>query len=87
MRYKTRFGEIDLVMRRGKTLVFTEVKYRTELDNGLYAVTPQGQKRIAQAAEIFLQHHPQFRDYDMRFDAIVVRPYRLPYHLQNAWQV
>lgn len=86
-RYKTKFGEIDLVMRRGRVLVFVEVKQRTDLENGLYAVTPRSQERIARAAEIFLQQHPRFRDYDMRFDAVVVRKGRLPYHLQDAWRL
>lgn len=87
IRYKTKFGEIDLVMQRGKTLVFIEVKRRDALDSGLYAVTLNGQKRITQAAHIFIQRHPQFSHYDMRFDVVVVRPWRLPYHLYDAWRL
>ncbi len=86
-RFKTKFGEIDLVMRRGRTLVFVEVKHRSGIEGGLYAITPQAQQRIAQAAEIFLQRHPVFHDYDMRFDAVVVRTGGLPYHLQDAWRL
>lgn len=86
-RYKTKFGEIDLVMRRGKTLVFIEVKTRSSLEDGVYSVTPRAQQRIATAATVFLQQNSVYQKYDMRFDAVVVRPYRLPYHLKDAWRL
>lgn len=85
-RYKTPFGEIDLVMRRGKTLVFVEVKARPDLDGGLSAIMPVSQGRIRQAAELFLQRNPRYQNYLCRFDAVVVRPRAMPYHLQDAWR-
>lgn len=84
-RYKTKMGEVDLVMRRGKVLVFIEVKTRTALESGLEAISAQAQERIGKAALQFIQKHPQYRNYVWRFDAVVVMPRRLPYHLENAW--
>jgi putative endonuclease len=86
-RYKTRHGEVDLVVRRGNTLVFVEVKARSGRNAGLEAVTMTGQKRIAAAAEHFRAHHPRFAMHDCRFDAVVVSPRRLPYHLKDAWRL
>lgn len=87
MRYKTRYGEIDIVATRGRSLVFVEVKARQAVEEGLYAVTPQAQERIARAATAFMQRRPRFNNYNTRFDAVVVRPYRLPYHIQDAWRL
>ncbi len=54
--YRTRYGEIDLVMRQGTTLVFVEVKLRRGMDFGdpLEAVTPLKQARIRRVAEQYL---------------------------------
>lgn len=85
-RYKTPFGEIDLVASRGRILVFVEVKARDIMSDGLEAVTPKSQERIQRAAMRFVQQSPGFQDHDWRFDAIVVRPRRLPYHMKDAWR-
>ena len=52
-----RFGEIDVVMRRGLTLYFVEVKYRRSLVFGRpeEAVTRQKQKRFKMAVLRYLQ--------------------------------
>lgn len=84
-RFKTRYGEIDLVMRRGRVLVFVEVKARPALDVGLEAISQQSRERIRNAALVFLRMNPRYANYVWRFDAVVVRPRRLPYHLESAW--
>lgn len=55
--YKTRFGEIDVIARDAKFLVFTEVKTRDEksLGHPLEAVTIQKQKKIILAAQSYIQ--------------------------------
>jgi putative endonuclease len=40
-RFRTPFGEIDLVARRGNLVVFVEVKARASLEEAAYAVTPR----------------------------------------------
>ncbi len=86
-RYKTKHGEVDLIVRRGNTLVFVEVKARPDTETGLGAVTPSSQQRIAAAAQHFRSRHPRHQNCDCRFDAVVVRPIRLPYHLKDAWRL
>ncbi|WP_109440635.1 YraN family protein [Acinetobacter haemolyticus] len=70
--YHSRFGEIDLIVRRGQELVFVEVKARS---SGSYAhayeVITQAQKRkIIKTAKFFLQRYPSYYDFDCRFDVI-----------------
>jgi len=43
MRYKTRVGEIDLIARRGRSLVFAEVKWRPDRRTAMEAVHSDNQ--------------------------------------------
>lgn len=84
-RFRTRFGEIDIVVRRRNLLAFVEVKARASLDDAAYAVTPQQRRRIIAAAEAWLMHHPEHAQLDCRFDAILIAPKSLPRHLTAAF--
>ena len=84
-RFRTPYGEIDLVARRGNLLVFVEVKARATLDDAAYAVTPRQQRRIIDAAQAWLMAHPEHADFDLRFDAVLIAPRRLPRHLLAAF--
>lgn len=66
-------GEIDLIgLNTHQTLIFFEVKYRSNPSFGLASefVTPQKQQRIIQCAQTFLQKHPDYQAYNMRFDVL-----------------
>jgi len=84
-RFRTPVGEIDIVARRRNLIAFIEVKARADLDEAAYAVTPRQQQRIIAAAQAWLARNPQYERHDMRFDAILVAPRRLPKHLTAAF--
>ncbi|MBN8993812.1 MAG: YraN family protein [Rhizobiales bacterium] len=84
-RYRTPVGEIDLVMRRGRSLVFVEVKQRPDEAAGLDAVTAKSRARISRAAGHFVAAHPEAARLDQRFDIVVATPRRLPVHLVSAF--
>lgn len=84
-RFRTPYGEIDIVARRRNLLAFIEVKARASLDDAAYSVTPQQQQRIIAAAQAWLMAHPEHADFDMRFDAILIAPKHLPRHLMAAF--
>lgn len=80
-RYKTPYGEIDLVMRRGEVLVFVEVKGRADAQAALWAVGPRNQARVVRAAQQFIATHPQHASCTLRFDVVTVAWYgRLQHH-------
>jgi putative endonuclease len=83
-RFKTPVGEIDIVAKRRNLVAFIEVKARASFDDAAYAVTPRQQQRIIAAAQAWLAKNPQYEQCDMRFDAILVAPRRLPRHLTAA---
>ena len=75
--YRTRYGEIDLILRAGGVLVFVEVKARRGMGYGdpLEAVTPAKQGRVRLMAEAYLaEQGPEFIEAfeEIRFDAVGV---------------
>src|ERR1700687_5025820 len=84
-RFRTPYGEIDIVARRRGLLAFIEVKARASLDEAAYAVTPRQQARIIDAAQAWLMAHPEHADFELRFDAMLIAPRRLPRHLLAAF--
>jgi putative endonuclease len=85
-RFRTPQGEIDLVARRGGALVFAEVKARRSVDQGLFALGPAGRRRISSAARAWLMRHPGDATLAIRFDVIVMAPWRWPSHIVGAFE-
>jgi putative endonuclease len=84
-RWRTPFGEIDIVARRRRALVFVEVKARERADDAAEAVTERTKRRIVAAAELWLAHHPDDTGSEIRFDVMLVTPGRIPHHIANAF--
>lgn len=84
-RWKTPFGEIDIVARRRGVVVFVEVKARAGIDEAIEAVTERTQRRVIAAAQLWLARHPQHANGALRFDVIVVAPGKMPRHIVNAF--
>jgi putative endonuclease len=85
-RFRSPVGEIDIVARRRALLVFVEVKARNNLDEAAEALSPRQQRRIAAAAEAWLAVNGSDGFRDIRFDAILVAPGKLPRHIQGAFE-
>ena len=71
--------ELDLVLRRGRTIVFCEVKAKGGAEKGdpLEMVTPEKVRRLRQAAEAWLAANPQQPEFDVRFDVAAERTGKL----------
>jgi putative endonuclease len=72
--YRCRLGEVDLVMREGDTLVFIEVRARTDSRHGGAAasVGREKQRRLALAARHYLMTHPRAAALPARFDVVAI---------------
>ena len=72
--WRCRDGELDLVVRRGRTFVFCEVKSRTSLAFGapVEAVTRTKQTRLRHLAARWLADHAGVRAMEIRFDVASV---------------
>ena len=84
-RWKSPAGEIDIVARRRSLLVFVEVKARERLDDAAWSVTPRQRARIVAAAEAWLAVNADEHIRDIRFDAMLVAPGKIPQHIPAAF--
>jgi len=84
--WRSRLGEIDLIVTRGDLVAFVEVKRRQEQDVALRAVSLRQRERIARAARLYVQEHSELEGRDLRFDAIILCAGRLPRHVTDAWR-
>ncbi|MBL4871450.1 MAG: YraN family protein [Robiginitomaculum sp.] len=85
-RYKTRYGEIDIIARKGNILAIVEVKRRQTLGLAHDALTAQSIKRIEEAGASYQEAHENLHDLEMRFDAIfITRTFHI-HHLKDAWR-
>jgi putative endonuclease len=83
-RYKTPVGEIDILARRGYTLVAVEVKQRSSFLNAGESITLKQRKRIEMALSLYLRNL-NWVPKNIRFDAIYLIPYKWPKHIISAW--
>lgn len=79
-------GEIDLIARRGRLVIFVEVKRRDGAAAAAEAIGRRQRLRIEKAAAAFLQRNPALAGCRLRFDAVLLGPRRLPRHLAEAWR-
>jgi putative endonuclease len=72
-------NELDLIVRRGSSLRFVEVKERTGSGFGgaAGAVGAEKQRRVRRAAEAYLASHPELARLDLGFDVVTVEAGRL----------
>ena len=71
--------ELDIVLRRGRRLVFCEVKAKAGAGFGhpWEAVGPEQTRRIHRAAEAWLARHVELEALDVAFEAVAVRGRRI----------
>jgi len=86
-RYRVKGGEIDIVARRGDTLVFVEVKLRATLDDARIAIGADKRRRIGRAARAYLAGNTAAAGLTWRADAIYLAPWRWPVHARAAFEL
>ena len=84
-RYRSRSGEIDLIMRKGDVTAFIEVKARASHDEAVESVSPNQARRIAAAAAHYMAEDPVANNGTCRFDIVAVNSTLMPKHIENAF--
>jgi len=93
MRYRNPKGEIDILARKGDTIIAVEVKARKCLSDCADAVSPHKQRRIQQSITWLMLSPSKITGLkgnqtpNIRFDVVWVVPYRLPKHIPDAWRI
>lgn len=72
--YRCPIGEIDLVAIDQGTLVFVEVRTRSDADHGeaWETIGPKKQRKLSALANHFLKHERRWSRYPARFDVVSV---------------
>ncbi len=80
-------GEIDLIVRRGRTIVFVEVKARALLADAQAAIDARKRSRFSRAARLWMSRNPRYSDTALRADAVFVAPRAWPVHITNVFEI
>ena len=88
--FRSRFGEVDLIMRDGEYIVFVEVRLRSSkaYGGGAASVDHRKQRRIVRTAGYFLSQRPELAMSPCRFDVVALgtEPTGLEW-IANAFEV
>ncbi len=85
-RVKTRQGEIDIIARKGQTLVIVEVKQRQTEADARGAIRPQDWARLSRAAESYVSRTRTVQNLGLRYDAVYVIGRWRMIHERDAWR-
>ena len=83
-RFKSPFGEIDIIAKKGNSIIFIEVKARKDTSL-MDFISKRQQQRINQTAQYFLLKNTKYQSHNLRFDAIIMNQYLWPKHFKNYW--
>ncbi len=83
MRHKTPFGEIDIIAKKGKILVISEVKARKFIGNIEEVLNWHQIGRIKAAAQFFVSKNKSLQNCDIRFDFFAVSRFLFVKHYKN----
>jgi putative endonuclease len=86
-RYAASGGEIDLIVTRGDTIAFIEVKARGAMDDALSAITATKRRRFSRAVRTWLARHAWAEGKTWRADAVFIAPRRWPRHIVSAFEL
>lgn len=72
--FRCRGGELDIVCRDGRVLVFVEVRLRgrSEFGGAIESITASKRRRVILAARHYLAAHPADAERDCRFDCVLL---------------
>lgn len=84
-RYAQAGGEIDLVMRRGGTVAFVEVKARGTMAEALVSLDEGKRTRIRRAVRAWRTRNGWAESLTLRADALYLAPDAWPRHVPDAF--
>lgn len=84
--WRSKLGEIDIIVRRGKVLALIEVKLRADAGLAGGAVLHPQRRRLLRALGHYLKTRPELAGLDLRCDVLALGWFGWPVHLKDAWR-
>lgn len=84
--FRSKYGEIDIIVKKGEIIIFVEVKYRktNRFGSGLDSVNVKKQRRIYLTAMKYIQDK-NLKDAEFRFDLISFNREELIWNRNIIW--
>jgi putative endonuclease len=82
-RYRSHFGEIDIIAKKSRRIILIEEKARNSKIISEEVLRPNQIERIKKSAQFFISQNPHFQNYDIRFDFIEINRFLFPKHYSN----
>lgn len=86
-RFGGKGGEIDLIMARGDSIVFVEVKARALIGDAAAAITADKRRLMEARIRQWLARNPWAMQRSLRADAVFLAPWRLPRHVRGVFEL
>ncbi len=86
-RFGGKGGEIDLIMARGDSIVFVEVKARALIGDAASAITADKRRLMEARIRQWLARNPWAMQRSLRADAVFLAPWRLPRHVRGVFEL
>ena len=83
--WQCKIGEIDLIARLGRIIVFVEVKTSRTIDAAILRISEGQRRRIANSAQLWIRENAFDPKFLFRFDAILVGSDQKLQHIEGAW--
>lgn len=84
--WRSKLGEIDILVRKGPVLALVEVKSRADTGLASGAVLAPQRYRLMRALGHYLKTRPELAGLDLRCDVIALGRLGWPIHLKDAWR-
>lgn len=80
-------GEIDLIAKRGRTVIFVEVKARAAMETAETAISARKAQLVSRRVRQWLGHNPWANGHDLRADAVFLAPKQWPRHVTQVFEL
>jgi putative endonuclease len=84
--WRSKLGEIDILVRKGGILILVEVKTRADAGLASGAVLLPQRHRLMRALGHYLKARPGLSGLDLRCDVVALGRFGWPVHLKDAWR-
>lgn len=86
-RYGGKGGEIDIIAKRGRTIIFVEVKARAAMQDATQAISRDKARLVSQRVRQWLANNDWAVDCTLRADAVFIAPGHMPRHVTQVFEI